>query len=54
MEALQYATSNQIITEEIKEDIFKSTQKQMRVENAITRSQWKATKAILRGKFIAI
>ena len=29
MEALQYATSNQIITEEIKEEIFKSTQKQM-------------------------
>ena len=45
--------NNQEITEEIKEEIKKSL-KTNDNENTTTQNLWDATKAVLRGKFIAI
>ena len=53
MEAKQYATNNQEITEEIKEETKKYL-KTNHNENTKTQNLWDAAKAVLRGKFIAI
>ena len=45
--------NNQVITEEIKEEIKKYLETNDN-ENTITQNRWDATKAVLRGKFIAI
>ena len=53
MEAKQYVTNNQEITEEIKEEIKKYLETNDN-ENTMIRNLWDAVKAVLRGKFIAI
>ena len=53
MEAKQYATNNQEITEDIKEEIKKYLETSDN-ENTITQNLKDAAKAVLRGKFIAI
>ena len=53
MEAKQYTTKNQEITEEIKEEIKKYLETNDN-ENTMTQNLWDAPKAVLRGKFIAI
>ena len=45
--------NNQEITEEIKEEL-KKYQETNDSENTMTQNLWDATKALLRGKFIAI
>ena len=45
--------NNKEITEEIKEDIKKYLETNEN-ENMMTQNLWDATKAVLRGKFIAI
>ena len=45
--------NNQEITEEIKEEIKKYTERNDN-ENMMTRNLWDEAKAVLRGKFIAI
>ena len=45
--------NNQEITEEIKEEIKNYLEKNDN-ENTMTQNLWDATKAVLRGKFIAI
>ena len=49
MEAKQYTTNNQQITEEIKKYLETNEN-----ENTTTQNLWDAAKAVLRGKFIAI
>ena len=53
MEAKQYTTNNQGITEEINEEIKKYLEANEN-ENMTTQNLWDAAKAVLRGKFIAI
>ena len=53
MEAKHTLLNNQEITEEIKEEIKKYLEKNDN-ENTTTKNLWEATKAVLRGKFIAI
>ena len=53
MEAKQYATNNQEITAEIKEEIKKYLETNDN-ENTMTQNLWDAAKAVLSGKFIAI
>ena len=53
MEAKQYTTKYQEITEEIKEEIKKYLETNDN-ENTTTQNLWDAAKAVLRGKFIAI
>ena len=53
MEAKQYTTNNQEITEEIKEEIKKYPETNDN-ENTTTQNLQDAVKAVLRGKFIAI
>ena len=53
MEAKQYTTNNQEITEEIKQEIKKYLETNDN-ENTTTQNLWDAAKAVLRGKFIAI
>ena len=45
--------NNQEITEDTKEEILKCIEKNDN-ENTTTQNLWDATKAVLRGKFIAI
>ena len=45
---------NQWVNEEIKEEIKKKYLKTNDHEDTITQNPWDATKAVLRGKFIAI
>ena len=49
MEAKQYLLNNQWITEEIKKYLEINDS-----ENTMIQNLWDATKAVLRGKFIAI
>ena len=53
MEAKQYTTNYQEITEEIKQVIKKYLETNDN-ENTTTQNLWDAPKAVLRGKFIAI
>ena len=53
MEAKQYTTKYQEITEEIKEEIKKYLETNDN-ENTTTQNLWDAAKAVLRGKFIAL
>ena len=53
MEAKQYVLNSQWITEEIKEEIKKYLETSDK-ETMMTWNLWDATKAVLRGKFIAI
>ena len=53
MEAKQYATKKHWITEEIKKEI-KKYQEINEKRNTTIQNPWDATKADLRGKFIAI
>ena len=53
MEVKQYATKQQCITEEIKEEIKKYLATNEN-ESTTIQSLWDAAKAVLRGKFIAI
>ena len=53
MEAKQYVTKNQEITEEIKEEIKKYLETNDN-ENTVLQNLWDAAKAVLRGKLIAI
>ena len=53
MEAKQYVTKYQEISEEIKEEIKKYLEKNDN-ENMMTQNLWDAAKAVLRGTFIAI
>ena len=53
MEANQYVTNNQKITEEIKEEIKKYLETNDN-ENTPIQNLWDAAKAVLRGKFIAM
>ena len=53
MEAEQYGTKYQEITEEIKEEIEKFLETNDN-ENTMTQNLWDAAKAVLRGTFIAI
>ena len=53
MEAEQYTTNSQEITEEIKEEIKKYLETNDN-ENMTNKNLWDTAKAVLRGKFIAI
>ena len=53
MEAKQYNTNNQEISEGIKEEIKKYLETNDN-ENTMTQNLWDAAKEVLRGKFIAI
>ena len=53
MEVKLYVLNNQEITEEIKEEIKKYLETNDNV-NTMTQNLWDATKAVQRGKFIAI
>ena len=53
MEAKQYVTNNQWITEEIKEEI-KTYLETNGNENTTIQNLWDTAKAVLRWKFIAI
>ena len=53
MEAKQYVTNNQDITEEIKEEVKKYLETNDN-ENTTIQNLWDAAKAVLRGMFIAI
>ena len=53
MAAKQYATKNQWIPEEIKEEIKKYLET-CENENMTIQNLWDAAKAVLRGKFIEI
>ena len=53
MEAKQYTTYYEVITEEIKEEIKKYLETNNNGDTT-TQNLWDAAKAVLRGKFIAI
>ena len=53
MEAKQYSTKHQEITEEIKEEIKKYLKTNYN-KTTMTQNLWDAAKAVVRGKFIAI
>ena len=53
MEPKQHATKNQWVNEEIKKEIKKYL-KTNDNEDTTTQNLWDASKAVLRGKFIAI
>ena len=53
METKQHATKNQWVNEEIKKEIKKYLETNDN-EDTTTQNLWDASKAVLRGKFIAI
>ena len=53
MEATQYNTKKQMVTEEIKEEIEKYLETK-ESKNTITQDPWAAAKTVLRGRFIVI